>query len=77
MEEKQGGTSQAHEDHLHSEDSPYGVGAADHDQLTQIPGGKGEDKASEKPMGEILGFAGENDQAEGEVHRKGERRRKG
>jgi len=47
------------------------------DQLTQIPNSKGKDEACEKPMTDISGFAGKNDQAEGEVHRKGERCGKG
>ena len=72
MEKKQGRKRQAHEDRPHPEDGPHRIDAADHNQLTQIPGSKGKDEASEKPMGDISGFAGEDDQTEGEVHRKGE-----
>jgi len=72
MEKKQGRKSQTHEDHLHPKDGPYRIDAADHNQLTQIPGSKGKDETSKKPMSDISGFTGKNDQTKGEVHRKGE-----
>ena len=71
MEKEQRSKSQSNEDHLHSEYRTNGIDAADHDQLTHIPSGEGKDKTGKEPMSNIFRFAGEDDQTEGEVHRKG------
>jgi hypothetical protein len=41
------------------------MGTIDHDQLTQIPGGKGQHKASKESVSEVFGFTGKNDETEG------------
>ena len=77
MKKEHGSKGQSCENHLDPKDRIDGIDAADHDQLTQIPGSKGKDEASKKPMGHISGLAGKNNQTKGEVHCKGEGCRKG
>ena len=52
-----------------------GVETADHNDLPYVPSGKRKDKTGEEPMSDVLWIAGEDDQTEGEIHRKGKRRR--
>jgi hypothetical protein len=77
MEEKQGSKSESCKDHPHPEDSVDWVEAADHDDFTYVPGGKGKDKAGKEPVSYIFRIAGKHDETQGEVHRKGKRRRQG
>ena len=75
MEKKQGSESKPCEDHLHPEDRVNRVRAADHDDFAYVPGSKGKDKASKEPMSCTFRVAGKHDETQGEIHRKGKRRR--
>jgi len=70
MDEEQGSEGQPDEDHLHPKDGMNWIEAINHDEFTDIPCGEGEDKACKEPMRNVFGVTGEDDQTEGEVHRK-------
>jgi hypothetical protein len=70
-EEKEGCKGQSDKYHLRAEDRIDRVDAVDHDEFAYIPGGEGKDKTGKEPVGHIFGIAGEHDETEGEVHRKG------
>jgi hypothetical protein len=76
MEEEQGSKGQSCKDHLHPKDGIDYIDTADHDEFAHIPGGEGKDKACKETVSYILGVAGENDETEGKIHRKGKRGRK-
>jgi hypothetical protein len=49
----------------------FGVLAIYHDEFAHIPRSEGEDETGEKPVGDILGIAGEDNQTERNIHGEG------
>jgi hypothetical protein len=75
VQEEEGCKSQPSKDHPYAKDSVDRVDAVDHDDFAYVPGRKGKDKAGKEPMSCIFRIAGKHDETQGEVHRKGKRRR--
>jgi len=72
VEEEDRCISQAGEDDLRPQHGVYGTLTIYHDEFSHIPRGEGEDEPREKPVGEIFGVAGEDNQTEGNIHGKGQ-----
>jgi hypothetical protein len=77
MEKEKGSKDQSYQYHLHPKDSMERIDTAGHDEFAHIPSSEGKDKARKKPMSDILGITGDDDQTKDEVHRKGKSRREG
>jgi hypothetical protein len=60
VEEKDRCVSQTGEDDLRPQHGVFGILTNYHDEFAHIPGGEGEDETGEKPVGDILGIAGED-----------------
>ncbi len=74
MEEENRCISQAGEDDFRPQHGVFGILTNYHDEFAHIPGGEGEDDTGEKPVGDILGIAGENNQTEGNIYGEGQSR---
>ena len=76
MKKEQWSKDQSDKDHLHPKDRVDWIDAADHDELTHIPGGEGKDKTCKELVSQIPWLDREDDETKGKVHRKGNCRRK-
>jgi hypothetical protein len=77
VEEEDRCISQTGEDDLRPQHGVFGTSTIYHDEFSHIPRGEGEDETREKPVGDIFGVAGEDNQTEGNIHGKGQSSRQG